>query len=126
MIIEHNGEKHTHDYSTNDSHITKCQKQLKKSECRVVIDFNDPDCPGCQAPAQPIEFKPSRNIKWGAKARNDRREDQETLKFAHVEIVASQEWLNRGEENQFLSQALDRAGLAVRFLEEFLEKHGRL
>lgn len=50
----------------------------------------------------------------------------DSLQHAHTSLVAALEWLDRDEEGGYMETALDQAHLSFRFLEELLEKHGRV
>ena len=57
--------------------------------------------------------------------KTDVQRAQDDFKHAHREVVAAIEWLARGEPGQFAEQALDRAALAYRFLQQALINNGR-
>lgn len=58
--------------------------------------------------------------------RDSLREARENLQHAHKAVVAALEWLQRGDDLQFVEQVLDQTHLGYRFLGELLVKHHRI
>jgi hypothetical protein len=109
--------------------MTACGSVIQKNFALVTTEASAVvDCPGCEKPVPKPLTAPStgRAARQYRRPKNQYRETGETLKFAHVEIVAAREWLGRGGEEQFLKTSLDRAMLAYRFLREMLIQHKRL
>lgn len=118
------------DVTDSGNYVTKCEHMFMKVD--IVGVFNDTvvNCKGCIAPPVHVP-RPPKPRPVGAKpayrpSRDLIVETQQGAKFAHVEIVAGLEWLQRGEPGQFLDTALDRLHLAYRFLNEVLVTHNRI
>lgn len=118
------GDRHEIADATEEGNfLTKCGKLLMGRETVVAVS-ELPDCPGCASPEVEQQLTaPStgRPIRQYRRPKNQRRETTESLQFAHKAIVASLEWVQRGEDLQFLPQALDQAKLGYRFLKEVLD-----
>jgi len=123
--------------TADDNFLTKCSRLILRGRSRVTEDdlVSCSDCshpkveeaPKPKAPPRPKpERKPTVRQVWGRKSRTSRRDMSDNLQFALREVIAAIEWNERGEENQFVDNALDRTNLAYRFLGEILNNHGRL
>lgn len=107
--------------------LVLCGDLIAKNFAVVSTDGSHTvDCPGCESPARRALTAPAtgRVPKHYRRAKNTHREATESLKFAHVEIVAALEWLARGGEDQFFATAMDRAMLGYRFLHDMLREYG--
>lgn len=108
--------------------LTKCGDLIAGNFAIFSNEGGVVDCPGCLSPvAKPLTPPPTGRVPIQYRPpKNAHREMGEVLRFAHKEIVAAMEWLERGAEEQFLKTALDRVHLAYRFLQEPLVAHKRI
>jgi len=114
---------------TQSGYLTTCNLTFRPGD-GVPVEGCFTTCIGCREPvAQVLTGPPERRTgktsrpRWRT-PRNVLTETIENTKFAHKEIVTALEWLQRGGEAQFVSDAVSHVHLAYRFLGEVLVAHG--
>jgi hypothetical protein len=118
------------DVTDSGNYVTKCENMFMKDQIVNVFEDTVVNCKGCAAPPvhvpRPAKPRPAGSKPAYRPSRDLVLETQQGAKFAHIEVVAGLEWLQRGEPGQFLDTALDRLHLAYRFLHEVLVNHDRI
>lgn len=128
IVLDADNVSHEVTQSLEDmKHVTTCQRIVVGVAMEGVVN---PSCERCCQPALLVTEVPARPRKRSPNAhrpaRDSVREARDGLQHAHKAVVAALEWFQRGDDMQFMSQTLDQAHLAYRFIEEILVKHRRI